>query len=64
MLHEALACAIFGSTRFASYRIDLYQQIETMDRMHGNALLIMVAADKEHADLGLAVVDKESLEVD
>lgn len=44
--------------------VDLRQQLETMDRIYGNALLTIVAADAEHADGGLAGVDKGSRKVD
>ena len=39
--------------------IDLRQQIESMDRIYGNALLTIVAADAEHAEIGLSGVDKK-----
>jgi len=43
--------------------VDLRQQLETIDRIYGNALLTIVAADAEHADVGLAGVDKGSRKV-
>jgi len=42
---------------------DMRQQLEMMDRIYGNALLTIVAADAEHADVGLAGVDKGSRQV-
>lgn len=43
--------------------VDLRQQIETVDRIYGNALLTIVAADAVHANVGLAGVDKGSRKV-
>ena len=39
---------------------DKRQQIKVMDRIYGNALLTMVVADAEHADVGIAGVEKGS----
>ena len=43
--------------------VDKRHQLEIMDRIYGNALLTIVAADAEHANMGLDGVEKGSREL-